>query len=222
MDDQTQPADQSQEQPQEIEEISASEEKEIKTEETKTSQEVETEEGGKTRLEKRIDTLQKKLEGAKTEEDRTRIASLIDRLTGKTRYTPIPKAVKDHMKDYDETIKAVPELDPNSPSFNKGLADYVTRQYFLANSVYNPMTGKNEFVPVVKTSQIVNEVRNLINQERIMAQAEVKGKMASDIQNSAIPPASQPIEGEVDLETLRRGLWSNPAKVAEYLEKKLK
>ena len=267
MDDQNQPADQPQDELQKNEEISTSEEKEIKTEETETSQEDKIEEGGKTRLEKRIDTLQKKLEGAKTEEDKARIASLIEKLTEKTRYASIPKeplirpedleagvdpqelerrqqlrefalkeeikqelqmqneiisAAKDHMSDYEQTIKANPELDPNSPSFNKGLADYVTRQYFLANSVYNPMTGKNEFVPLVKTSQIVNEVKNLINQERIRAQAEVKGRMASDIQNSAVPPTSQPQEGEVDLETLKKDLWSNPRKVAEYLEKKLK
>lgn len=230
---------------------------------------VETEGGKKTRLEKRIEALQEKLEGAKTEEDRDRIKRLIEKLMQKKQegYVPFPKEplirpedletgvdpqelerrqalrefalkeeikqeiqaqneyinnIKDHMRDYEETLKANPELDPNSPDYNKNLADFVAQQYFLANSVYNPFTGKTELVPTVKTSQIYAQVKSLIDRERLKAQAEVKGKLSNDLQSSAIPPSSPAQQGEPDLETLRKDLWNNPEKVAEYLERKLK
>lgn len=210
---------------------------------------VETEGGKKTRLDKRIETLQEKLEGAKTEEDRDRIKRLIEKLTQKKQaeYVPIPKEplikpedletgvdpqelerrqalrefalkeeikqemqaqnevvnnIKDHMKDYEETLKANPELDPQSPNYNKNLADFVAQQYFLANSVYNPFTGKTELVPTVKTSQIYAQVKSLIEQERLKAQADVKGKLSSDLQSSAIPPTPQPTFPEEDEQAL--------------------
>lgn len=210
---------------------------------------VDTEGGKKTRLEKRIETLQGKLEGAKTEEDRDRIKRLIEKLTEKKQagYVPFPKEplikpedletgvdpqelerrqalrefalkeeikqeiqaqnevvnnIKDHMRDYEETLKANPELDPNSPSYDKNLADFVAQQYFLANSVYNPFTGKSELVPTIKTSQIYAQVKSLIEQERTKAQADVKGRLLNDYQSSAIPPSPRPSIPEEDEQAL--------------------
>lgn len=134
----------------------------------------------------------------------------------------IVQTTKDHIKDYEETLKANPELDPKSDRFNQALADFVTKQYFLANTVYNPMTGQNELVPVVKTSQIVAQVKSLIEQERTKAQADVKGRISQDIQSSAIPPSGAPGQAEPPLEELQKRMWDEPEKVAEYLERKLK
>jgi len=87
-------------------------------------------------------------------------------------------AVKEHEVD----IAGVKDIPPH-------IEKLALRQYEVLNSAFNPMTGKKEFVPAVKFSEIVNEITKDL--EGVIEGAELANKQYSiDIsQSSAVPTA---------------------------------
>lgn len=85
-------------------------------------------------------------------------------------------AVKEHEAD----IASVKDLPPH-------IEKLALRQYEVLNSAFNPMTGKKEFVPAVKLSEIVNEITKDL--EGYVEGAELANKQYHDnvSQNQAVP-----------------------------------
>ena len=192
----------------------------------------------KSRLEKRIESLEEKLLGVKSPQDRQKISSLIERLKSRLNPTGVDPSifkteplikeeeletgidpnvleqrqrdremalkeqakaeiraeiqfidrVKDHIADYEQTIATFDDINPKSEKYDKKLGDFITKQYWLANNVYNPLTGNYEFVPTVKTSEIVKQVKDIIESKVASAQADAAGKLADDISSSSLSP----------------------------------
>lgn len=239
-----------------------------------TEQNIKSSEGEpKSRLEKRIENLQGKLEGAKSEEDKKRISALIQRLTERLKaqgsFSPYPikkepllteadiesgvdpqelerrqqlremalkeeikqemaaqqqyvSAIQEHLNDYEKVVAENPELDPKSEKYDQELADFVAKQYFLANTVIDPVSGREQIVPTVKTSEIVAQIKRILEKKTTQAQTEVAGKIRSSAEQSAIPPSAVRETPTPDIEELRKMVWKDPRKVIKTLKEKLK
>jgi len=128
--------------------------------------------------------------------------------------------IQDHLNDVED-CKKIPELDEKSEKYDPELASLVVEQYNLANSVYDPFSGGRVFIPKVKMSEIYNRYKPVIEKWRTKGEVQATQKVVEQIGETAVAPSSQKKTSEPSLEEMRSQLWSNPGKVAEYLEKKL-
>jgi predicted transcriptional regulator len=97
--------------------------------------------------------------------------------------TQFKDTIKDHLADADKTAELLKGDD--------AMDETVAEQYKLANYQVNPFTGKEEFVPRVKMSDIYAKQKKLLDAQIAKATANVSGKLSQTGQESAIRPSSQ-------------------------------
>ena len=86
-------------------------------------------------------------------------------------------SVQEHLTDV-ETVLSQPELDKDSDQYNAELDRLVTEQYELLNKATNPYTGKEEFKPQVKMSDLFAKFKNVVDKSSTSAAANASAKLA--------------------------------------------
>lgn len=128
--------------------------------------------------------------------------------------------VQEHLSDV-EHCKSIPELKEGTDTYDEALSNLVIEQYNLLNSVIDPFSGASVFVPRVKMSEIYNRYKPAVDQWRTKGEIQSAQKTVDQISESAVAPSTQRGTSEPSLDDLKKDLWNNPGKVAQYLEKKL-
>lgn len=120
-------------------------------------------------------------------------------LSQKDRVERYRKDVEGAISDLEGTIKAVPELDEDSDSY-----DPVFAEAFL--NTFNDVNYANgSFMPRRKASEIASSLKALAERSGTRKAAEVTAKVARQAQDSAIKPdASEPESADYELEQARQ------------------
>lgn len=129
--------------------------------------------------------------------------------------------IQEHLNEVETAAEKFPELNPKSENYDPDFEQEVVRLYELQNIVYNPLTGQKDFLPVVKLSEVYQQVKAKWDKIKEKGISQTAGKLAEQINSSAVAPSSLKGEPEPSLEDLRRNLWKNPKAVAQRLSKKL-
>lgn len=126
-------------------------------------------------------------------------------------------------QDIEDTIKAHPELDPESPQFDPEFEELVSTIFEKANSVYDPINDREYTMPRFKLSEIVVSQKKLIGkygektaQEKLKQSTERLSQIAGE---TAVFPSSH--GNSVDLGELAKNKWENAEKIYEELKKRL-
>ncbi len=104
--------------------------------------------------------------------------------------------VKEHIADQEKVMNEVEELNPKSEKYDKDFDRLVSQQYQLANYVYNPFTGQYDFVPTIKMSEIVSNIKKVLEKKTTKAVADTSLRLSQQAGEASIPPSSTEIETE--------------------------
>lgn len=118
--------------------------------------------------------------------------------------------VKSHMSDLESVMK---DLDPR-------VEKLAVRQYQATNYQLNPLTGQPIFVPTVKFSEIVNQIKGDLEDLTASRVAESAERVARIAQEGAVQPGTSGRQ-KLGVDDLKRSLWKNPEAVARELEGRL-
>lgn len=228
--------------------------------------EIKSSKEGKSRLERRIEDLQGKLETAKTQEDKDRISRLIQQLSQKLearrevppeffQEEPIfrpedygreidPQELEERLKRREQSIvmKAIQAVESKrryEAALQEHISDwenilkqdevkndpelrgFLEEQYKLANFTINPFTGQEDFVPVLKPSEVYARVKKILEKRAVQEGAKTLSELRRQSQESAVPPSSS-AQPQSDYSKLSdTDIWRNASKIARELEEKL-
>lgn len=113
-----------------------------------------------------------------------------------------------------EKIKDKPEFQ------SERFSQEFERQYELANTIYNPMTGEYTFVPKVSPEEVYSNLKSLVDDQVTRATTKVNKDLQEQASTRPLDPTGQSESSDLSQEDLDRMLWSNPEKVGQYIEKK--
>lgn len=114
-----------------------------------------------------------------------RIADRVHKeLANKERVNRYERDVSNAIKDLENTVESIPELNEESDSYDPAFADA-----FL--NIYNDTNYVNgAFIPRRQASEIAKSLRNLADRKVTRETAKITGKMAQQAQGSVVAPTT--------------------------------
>lgn len=121
--------------------------------------------------------------------------------------------VNEHLMS-TERIKDKPEFQSD-----KFVREF-ERQYELANTVLNPMTGERQFIPQITPEQVYQSLKEVIDDQVTKATSQINQELSQQSSERPLDPSTQSQATNYSVEDLEKMLWSNPDKVSKILTEK--
>lgn len=121
--------------------------------------------------------------------------------------------VNEHLMS-TERLKDKPEFQ------SEKFAREFERQYELANTVYNPITGDRQFVPQITPEQVYQSLKEVVDDQVTKATSRINQDLSQQSSERPLDPSTQSQSTSYSVEDLEKMLWDNPDKVNEIITKK--
>lgn len=121
--------------------------------------------------------------------------------------------VNEHLMS-TERIKDKPEFQ------SQKFATAFEREYELANTIYNPITGEYQFVPRVTPEQVYAGLKELVDDQVTKATTRITQDLSQQSSERPLDPSTQSESSNYSVEELEKMLWDNPDKVSKIIEQK--
>lgn len=144
-----------------------------------------------------------------------RLNQRLEATSAKTR-----EAIRTELAYENEARSHMADLESASKDLDPKLEKLAVRQYEALNYTYDPFSGQRVFVPTVKFSEIVNQVKADLEDITTTRVAESTQRIARAAQEAAIQPGVGG-KDKVALTDLQKNIWRNPEAVARELEGRL-
>jgi hypothetical protein len=120
------------------------------------------------------------LERRIAQREQTTVLKAIQAVESKRRYEG---ALQEHISDWEKVLQ-----DPQV-SQDPDLRDFVESQYRLANFVVNPFTGKEDFVPTLKPSEVYSKVKKILEKKATQVASQTYGELRQQAESQSPPPS---------------------------------